>query len=180
VTTKRLAILCLVVGLALIGLAPQMALAQAGPAIQITEPANGATVGPNVNVSWTSEGVTIVKAADATELTQGHYHVFVDTAPITGADTPTPTDNPQIIHTAETSVELKDLAPGEHTITLVLGYSNHTPWQPPVTATVTFTVEATTLPATGGTFTDMTTVLLLLGMVLIVGGVMLRQVRVRR
>ena len=168
---KHFAVLCMVLGIILLAAAPGMALAQEGPKIVISEPADGATVGPNVTLVWTAEGVKIVKAADAKELTEGHFHVFVDTEPITGADQVIPAGDPKIIHTGANTVELKELTPGEHTVTIVLGYSNHTPWQPPVTATVKFTVaEATTLPATGGNPTLLYAVLALVGLALFVSG----------
>ena len=167
---KRFAQGLMVLGIVLLLAVPGMALAQEGPKIVITEPGDGATVGPNVTLVWNSEGVKIVKAADAKELTEGHYHVFVDTDAITGADQVIPAGNPQIIHTGANTVELKELAPGEHHVTIVLGYSNHTPWQPPVPAHVKFVVAANTLPATGGNPTLLYGVLALAGMTMLGAG----------
>lgn len=172
---KRFARGLMVLGIVLLLAAPGMALAQEGPKIAITEPADGATVGANVTLVWNSEGVKIVKAADAQELTEGHYHVFVDTEAITGADQVIPAGNPQIIHTGANTVELKDLTPGEHNVTIVLGYSNHTPWQPPVTAHVKFVVAATTLPATGGNPTLLYGLLALAGIALFGAGALMYQ-----
>ncbi|MGH2667938.1 MAG: DUF4399 domain-containing protein, partial [bacterium] len=52
-----------------------------------------------------------------------------------------PKDQAGPIHTADSMVGLTGLAPGEHTIWVVLGYADHTPFDPPVADKVTVTVQ---------------------------------------
>ncbi|MDQ4076844.1 MAG: DUF4399 domain-containing protein [Chloroflexota bacterium] len=151
------------------------------PTLNITTPEAGATVEAPVTVSWTAEGVTIRPAAEATAMEEGHFHVFVDREPQLQEGEPIPTGDPQIIHTAATSAELADLAAGEHTVTVVLGFSDHTPWQPTVMDSVTFTVAGeegeapTELPETGGAALPWMLLLIGTGLALLVAGVQLRQ-----
>jgi hypothetical protein len=51
-----------------------------------------------------------------------------------------PTGDPALIHTKDTSVALKDLAPGDHVVWVVVGDGAHRAFDPPVRAKVTFTV----------------------------------------
>ncbi len=71
---------------------------------------------------------------------------------------------------AENSYTFKNLEPGNHTVTVVLNYDNHTPFNPPVLATKTFRVEGGSSDSGGSGVPAWT---LALGVVggLIVGGV---------
>ena len=114
--------------------------AQAGPTLKITSPKSGETIaGDTVTITWESTGVKIVPAADAKMKEEAHFHVFVgrkDFKP--GVEIPRGMEKEGIYHTAKTSQELKGLKPGKHEVTVVLSYNNHVPWEPLVTATVTF------------------------------------------
>jgi LPXTG-motif cell wall-anchored protein len=131
------------------------ALAQAGPKITISEPQDGATIqGSSVTLKWSAEGVTIKPAKDATAKEEGHFHVLLDKDTV-AAGTPFPQGDPAIVHTANTEQTFDHLTAGNHTVTIVLGYSDHTPWQPPVEAKVSFTIATggqapPQLPKTGG------------------------------
>ena len=112
----------------------------AEPTVHITSPANGSTVaGPSVTVTWESSGVTIKPPAEATAKEEGHYHAFLDIMPDTTPGKPFPKGE-GIVHTADTSTTFDNVAPGEHTVTLVLGYNDHSAWQPVVEDKVSFTV----------------------------------------
>lgn len=127
--------------------------AKAKPTLQITSPRNGENVkGESVKVSWVSSGAKIVAAAAAKAREEGHFHVFVDRADFKpGVEIPRDMEKEGIYHTAANSLELKGLKPGAHKVIVVLSYDNHIPWDPLVTATVTFTVGETKAPAaTGG------------------------------
>lgn len=140
---RNVVIRALIVALALLVLG-SAALSAQGPTLAIAAPEGGATVAAPVTIEWSAEGVTIKGATDATSREEGHFHVFVDKSPELEEGVPIPGGDPQIIHTAATSLELADLADGEHTVTVVLGYSDHTPWWPQVSDSVTFTVGAMT------------------------------------
>jgi len=95
-----------------------------------------------------------VKPAASGDPTSVHFHYFVDIDPATVivAGQPIPTGNPRIIHSAATMQDLGPLAPGQHTVWVVLGDVRHVPCQPLVEASVRFTVAGATpaaVPATG-------------------------------
>lgn len=119
------------------------------PTLQITSPSIGANVsGDSVKISWVSTGVKIVAAAAAKAREEGHFHVFVDREDFKpGVEIPRDMEKEGIYHTAANSLELKGLKTGAHKVIVVLSYDNHIPWDPLVTATVTFTVTGTKAPA---------------------------------
>ena len=113
---------------------------QAGPTLKITAPKKGEKIaGDSVTVRWESSGVKIVPAADAKMKEEAHFHIFVDRKDWrAGVEIPRDMEKEGIYHTAKTSQELKGLKPGKHEAHVVLSYNNHVPWDPPVTASVTF------------------------------------------
>lgn len=152
----------------------------AEPTVHITSPANGSTVaGPSVTVTWESSGVTIKPPAEATAKEEGHYHAFLDIMPDTTPGEPFPKGE-GIVHTADTSTTFDNVAPGEHTVTLVLGYNDHSAWQPVVEDKVTFTVTEAAgqiAPASGQMQPNHKGPILLVviaGLVIVLGGVVLR------
>jgi len=83
----------------------------------------------------------VVAPAGQHDANSGHHHLLIDTA-LANPDQPIPSD-PNHLHfgkgQTETTVEL---APGTHTLQLVLGDGNHIPHQPPVASDpITITVE---------------------------------------
>ncbi|MBI3731860.1 MAG: hypothetical protein HY259_00120 [Chloroflexi bacterium] len=106
--------------------------AQGTPTVTFKSPAANATVtGPDATITWDSSAdVTIVAGKDAKQLTE------------------IPTGDPAIIHTAAKEYKWVGVSAGKHTVSIVLGYSNHTPWQPRTVATISFTVVAP-LPKSG-------------------------------
>ncbi len=136
----------LLVGAALLG---RSAAAQQPGTIQITAPANGATVSAPVTLQVTIGGVTVKPAAEG-DPQAFHYHALIDTDPATVAQPgqPLPTGLANIIHTADTRLPLPDLAPGQHTVTVILTRTDHVPLSPTIQQRVTFTVAA---PGAGGT-----------------------------
>ncbi len=89
------------------------------------------------------EGVTLAPAASDHSFkagTHGHLHVLVDREP-PAAGQPIPSGDPDVVHTADEHVLLPKLSPGSHTVWVVLGYADHTPFDPAVADRVTFTVS---------------------------------------
>ena len=117
--------------------------AQAGPTLKITSPKNGETIaGDTVKISYESTGAKIVPAADAKAKEEAHFHLFVDRADFKpGVEIPRGMEKEGIYHTAATSFEVKGLKPGAHKVIVVLSYNNHVPWEPLVTAAVTFNTK---------------------------------------
>ena len=119
------------------------AVAQGVPSLKITSPKAGETIaGDTVTISWESTGVKIVAAADAKVREEGHFHVLLDREDFrAGVEIPRNMEKDGVYHTAATKLELKALKPGPHKAIVVLSYNNHVPWEPFVTATVTFTTK---------------------------------------
>lgn len=93
--------------------------------ISITAPAAGATLpAGSVTVRLSASGVRIVPAG-TDEANSGHHHLFINRDP-TPVGEPIPTGE-GIVHlgAAQTEHALTDLAPGEYTITAVLGDHLH-------------------------------------------------------
>jgi hypothetical protein len=104
-------------------------------AVAITEPADGSTVpAGGVKVSATPTNFDI--PAD------GHIHFYIDTEIPTTAGKPAFTSDSSKYHAgSETAYTWPDVKAGEHTFGVQLVNSDHTPLDPPVTASVTVTVE---------------------------------------
>lgn len=119
-----------------------------GARVYIVNLENGATVASPVTVVFGLEGMGVAPAGIETENT-GHHHLILDRVPFgTGefADVElvegiSADDNHKHFGGGQTQTML-NLAPGEHTLQLVLGDANHIPHDPPVMSDViTITVE---------------------------------------
>lgn len=108
-----------------------------GPSVDATALATS-PAGQPVVVTVAAEGFTLVKADGDTSGSSGHVHLFIDRDP-TAAGQPIPKED-GIIHSAETSISIPDLAPGEHTIWVVVGNGTHVPFGPLVMDKVVVTV----------------------------------------
>lgn len=110
-----------------------------GPSVHASVPASN-PAGQPVVVTVQVQGVQLVKANGDTSGKTGHLHLFIDRDPTPANESiPKPADG-SIIHTADTSIPVPNLAKGEHTIWVVLGNGAHEPWNPPVMDKITFTV----------------------------------------
>ena len=89
---------------------------------------------------YKSNGMSVV-AAGVYEAHSGHHHLLVDTDP-PEMGLPIPADANHIhFGDGSTSTEL-ELAPGQHTLRLLLGDHLHIPHDPPImSAPITITVE---------------------------------------
>lgn len=112
----------------------------AGPSVHASvQPTNPA--GQPVVVTVKVQGVTLVKANGDTSGKTGHLHLFIDREPTPANESiPKPPDG-SIIHTADTTISVPNLAKGDHTLWVVLGNGAHDPWKPPVMDKITFTVS---------------------------------------
>ena len=112
-----------------------------GAQVYIIAPKNGETVSGPVLIQFGLKGMGVAPAGVEIEGT-GHHHLIVDKdAP--PLDTYLPIDDPQVIHfgKGQTETELK-LAPGKHTLQLVLADKDHKPHAPPVVSEkITITVK---------------------------------------
>jgi hypothetical protein len=111
-----------------------------GASVAILSPRNGDIVSSPVKVVFELQGMLLAPAGDPAANT-GHHHLLVD-VPAPDPGQPIPKDA-QHLHfgQAQTEVELT-LAPGPHTLQLLLGDSNHVPHNPPLlSAPTTITVQ---------------------------------------
>ena len=109
---------------------------------------DGAVVSSPVKVIFGLSGMGVAPAGTEKENT-GHHHILIDRPPLgegpDGAEELNyglpADDNHKHFGGGQTEVSL-DLAPGQHTLQLVLGDLNHIPHDPPVVSDViTITVE---------------------------------------
>jgi hypothetical protein len=109
--------------------------------VEITEPANGATVSRPVKVVLIATGVQITPATDSTPGT-GHHHLFVD-HDVTPASDTMPRGVTGIIHLGrgQTEFVLDSLKAGKHRVVAVIGDHNHRSLNPMAADTVEFTVK---------------------------------------
>jgi len=112
-----------------------------GAECEIISPANGAVVKSPVRVVFGLKGMGIAPAGVAFENT-GHHHLLIDTDPPADLSQPLlATDNLKHFGKGQTETELT-LAPGKHTLQLLLGDSLHVPHDPAVTSKkITITVK---------------------------------------
>jgi Domain of unknown function (DUF4399) len=115
-------------------------MAPEGARVEILSPPDGDIVTSPVLVVFGLEGMTVAPAGDPTP-NSGHHHLLVDVAaPDPGL--PIPKDA-QHLHFGQAQTEAEiTLAPGQHTLQLLLGDTNHVPHDPPViSAPITIIVE---------------------------------------
>ena len=105
-------------------------LSAEGATVAILSPRNGDIVSSPVKVVFDLQGMTLAPAGDPAP-NSGHHHLLVD-VPAPDLGQPVPKDA-QHLHfgQAQTEVEIT-LAPGPHTLQLLLGDSNHVPHNPPL------------------------------------------------
>jgi hypothetical protein len=98
----------------------------------IIEPADGATVSSPVRILFGLRGAGVVPAGIAHE-TAGHHHLLIDTE-LPNLGLPIPADeNHRHFGLGQTETEI-ELAPGTHTLQLLLGDELHVPHDPPISS----------------------------------------------
>ena len=118
---------------------PRSASAE-GARIFFITPADGDTVSNPVQIEFGIEGMSVVKAGDATP-NSGHHHLIINAdLPDLGAPIPA---NDNYIHFGDGSTATEiTLEPGQHTLQMLLGDHLHMPHDPPlVSEPITITVE---------------------------------------
>jgi Domain of unknown function (DUF4399) len=110
-----------------------------GAMVYFIEPADGATVSNPVHVVFGLKGMGVAPAGVDRDDT-GHHHLLIDTPLPADLGLPIPNDE-QHRHFGggQTEVDLM-LAPGRHTLQLLLGDNLHVPFDPPIASKV-ITIE---------------------------------------
>ncbi|MCZ6463062.1 MAG: DUF4399 domain-containing protein [Proteobacteria bacterium] len=111
-----------------------------GAAVYFISPADGDTLSSPVTVRFGLKGMGVAPAGVA-HATAGHHHLIVD-APLPPTDRPVPADeHHRHFGGGQTEVAI-ELAPGSHTLQLLLADQNHVPHDPPlVSERITIEVE---------------------------------------
>ncbi len=118
----------------------QRASSPPGARLYIVSPADGATVSNPVTVVFGLRGMGVAPSGVKRENT-GHHHLLVDSA-LPAMDAPVPADDRHLHFGGGQTETTIELAPGSHTLQLVLGDENHVPHDPPVVSeTITITVR---------------------------------------
>ena len=105
--------------------------APAGAEVYIIAPKNGAHVHSPVLVQFGLKGMGIAPAGIKFDNT-GHHHLLIDTDAPADLAAPLPATD-KIVHFGKGQTETSlTLAPGKHTLQLLLADQNHIPHSPPV------------------------------------------------
>ncbi len=115
-------------------------MAPAGANLYFITPSDGETVTSPVTVRFGLSGMGVAPAGVEKENT-GHHHLIID-APLPAMNEPVPKDeNYRHFGGGQTQATIT-LAPGRHTLRLLLGDHNHYPHKPPVMSQeITVTVK---------------------------------------
>lgn len=106
-----------------------------GAEVYIISPKDGETVSSPVTVRFGLRGMGVTPAGSDLPAT-GHHHLLIDTDGLPPLDQPVPADEHHVHFgkgQTETTIEL---APGEHTLQLLLADFRHIPHDPPVSSAV--------------------------------------------
>lgn len=100
-------------------------------AVYFISPQDGDTVAGQVNVRFGLRGMGVAPAGVEAANT-GHHHLLIDVDTLPPMDAPLPkTDQVRHFGGGQTETTLS-LAPGQHTLQLLLGNYSHVPHDPPV------------------------------------------------
>lgn len=111
----------------------------AGAKVYFIAPKNGASIKGPVKVVMGLSGMGVAPAGtDAPDT--GHHHIVIDVDKVS-TDMPVPTDDKHRHFGKGQTETTLELAPGKHTLQLVLGDKSHIPHNPPVVSDkITITV----------------------------------------
>ncbi|MFE8070362.1 DUF4399 domain-containing protein [Marinobacteraceae bacterium S3BR75-40.1] len=115
-------------------LLPLSALATPAPdnaSVYFITPLDGQTVSSPVTVRFGTEGIGVAPAG-VEKANTGHHHLLIDVDELPPMDQPIPS-NEHFRHFGggQTQADI-ELAPGKHTLQLLMGDANHVPHNPPV------------------------------------------------
>ena len=126
--------------LASISFAQEVSNAAPGSEVYIISPADGTTVSSPVTVTFGLKGMGVAPAGSNIEHT-GHHHLIID-APLPDLSQPVPSSENYLHFGKGQTQATLELAPGQHTLQLLLGDWLHRPHDTPVSSeVVTITVE---------------------------------------
>ena len=111
-----------------------------GASVFFITPEDGSAVGNPIHIEFGIAGMEVVKAGD-NQPNSGHHHLLIDVG-LPAVNLPIPADEHHIHFGDGSTVTDISLAPGEHTLQMLLGDYLHIPHEPPlVSEVITITVE---------------------------------------
>ena len=114
-----------------VGFAQERTPAPAGAEVYIISPKDGAHVHAPLRVQFGLKGMGIAPAGIKFD-NSGHHHLLIDTDAPADLSVPLPA-NEHIVHFGKGQTETTlALAPGKHTLQLLLADQNHIPHSPPL------------------------------------------------
>jgi len=131
----------MVYGLPGVGLAIDRTAAPEGAAVTILAPENGAVVSSPFTVQFGLTGMGVAPAGVQHDKT-GHHHLLIDVDELPDLNAAIPADDHhRHFGGGQTQITL-NLAPGEHTLQLLLADWQHLPHDPPILSEeITITVQ---------------------------------------
>jgi hypothetical protein len=112
-----------------------------GARVYFISPQDGETVQSPITVRFGLQGMGVAPAGTDRANT-GHHHLLIDLAELPATDQPLPADNNHVHFGGGQTETTIELAPGEHTLQLLLGDQTHIPHEPPVVSEkITITVQ---------------------------------------
>ncbi len=112
-----------------------------GAQAYIISPANGEVVTNPVTIKFGLVGMGVAPAGTDKDKT-GHHHLLIDLEKLPALDKPVPADAQHKHFGGGQTQTTLELAPGVHTLQLILGDKSHIPHSPPVTSEkITITVK---------------------------------------
>jgi len=108
--------------------------------VYFISPSDGQVIKGDVTVRFGLVGMGVAPAGTVLEAT-GHHHLIID-SPLPALDQPLPKDDSHLHFGKGQTEAVVKLAPGKHTLQLILGDANHIPHLPPVVSEkITITVK---------------------------------------
>jgi len=101
-----------------------------GAKVEFIDLKDGAVIGPKTTIHFGLHGMGVAPAGTNKPNT-GHHHLLIDTD-LPPLDQPIPNDENHLHFGAGQTETVLSLAPGPHTLQLLLGDANHIPHTPPV------------------------------------------------
>ena len=115
--------------------------APADARVYIISPADGEVLSSPVTVKFGLSGMGVAPAGVEKAAT-GHHHLLIDLDALPDPGKPLPADDHHKHFGGGQTETTVDLAPGQHTLQLMMGDHNHVPHDPPVVSDrITITVE---------------------------------------
>jgi hypothetical protein len=102
-----------------------------GAQVYIIAPEDGATVRSPVAVKFGLQGMGVAPAG-VDVINTGHHHLLIDVVDLPPAGQPVPADARHIHFGGGQTEATIELAPGTHTLQLIMGDKHHMPHEPPV------------------------------------------------